>query len=171
MKKIVWMLALACAMGLASGQSDQGLVGEYYDGMSFNNKKMTRTDAQISFFWNNVAPAKGMDPERFSIRWKGKIKAPERGSYIFRAYVDDGIRVKVDGKMVINAWGLHDSERFTGSVWLEAGRYYDLQVDYFNGMLEGEIQLYWQLPSEAIKTPDASGHRDELIASSYFGIR
>jgi len=144
-------------------QAQQGLIGEYYDGTSFDKKVMTRTDAQINFVWDNVAPAKGMDPERFSIRWKGKIKTPERGQYYFRAHVDDGIRVKVNGKMVIDAWGMHDSERFTGSTWLEAGRYYDVSVEYFNGMLEGEIQLYWHLPSEK-----KDGKKDRIISGSYF---
>lgn len=154
-------MALACAVGMASGQSDQGLVGEYYKGSAFEKKVMTRTDAQINFVWNNTAPVEDMDPERFSIRWRGKIKTPETGTYTFRAHVDDGIIVKVNNKTVIDAWDLHDSERFTGSIYLEAGRYYDLYVSYFNGMLEGEIQLFWQLPSE-------TGKRDQIVSGKYF---
>lgn len=161
MKKIIWMMALASVAGLASGQSDQGLRGDYYAGAAFEKKVMTRTDAQINFVWDNIAPVEGMDPERFSIRWWGKIKTPETGTYTFRAHVDDGIKVKVNNQLVIDAWGMHDSERFTGSIYLEAGRYYDLYVSYFNGMLEGEIQLFWQLPSE-------TGKRDQIISSKYF---
>ena len=161
MKKIVWTIVLACVMGIASGQSDQGLRGEYFEGSAFEKKVMTRTDAQINFVWDNTAPVKGMDPERFSIRWRGKIKTPETGTYTFRAHVDDGIIVKVNNTTVIDAWDLHDSERFTGSIYLEAGRYYDLYVSYFNGMLEGEIQLFWQLPSE-------TGKRDQIISSKHF---
>ncbi len=160
-KKTAWTMALACTMGLASSQSDQGLRGEYFEGSDFKKKVMTRTDAQINFVWDNIAPVKGMDPEHFSIRWWGKIKAPETGTYTFRAHVDDGIKVKVNNQLVIDAWGMHDSERFTGTIDLEAGRYYDFYVSYFNGMLEGEIQLFWQLPSE-------SGKRDQIVSGKYF---
>ncbi len=145
-----------------------GLVGEYYDGRNFDRKIMTRTDAKIEFVWNNVAPAAGMDPSDFSVRWKGRIKTPEAGEYRFRAHVDDGIRVKVGDKMVINAWGMHDSEPFSGTVYLEANRFYDLQVDYFNGLLEGEIQLYWQLPSQKPVFGGAFGYNDKVIDSKFF---
>lgn len=168
MKKLAWTIALSGIISMATAQKeDQGLVGDYYEGSDFKKKVMTRTDAQINFVWNNTAPVSGMDPEHFSIRWRGKIRAPETGTYVFRAHVDDGIKVKVNNQLIIDAWGMHDSERFTGSIYLEAGHYYDLYVSYFNGMLEGEIQLFWQLPSEAKKTPDASGHRDKMISGSY----
>lgn len=148
--------------------AQQGLVGEYYNGKNFEEKKMTRTDARINFVWNHVAPAPGIDRYEFSARWKGRLKAPESGNYLFRAHVDDGIRVKVGNQMVINAWGLHDSEPFSGTVYLEAGKMYDLQVDYFNGLLEGEIQLYWQLPSEKPVFGGAFGYNDKVIDSKYY---
>lgn len=148
--------------------AQQGLIGEYYNGKNFEEKKMTRVDAGINFVWNHVAPAPGIDRYKFSARWKGRLKAPESGNYLFRAHVDDGIRVKVGNKMVIDAWGLHDSEPFSGTVYLEAGKMYDLQVDYFNGLLEGEIQLYWQLPSEKPEFGGVFGYNDKVIDGKYY---
>ncbi len=161
MKRLFWTITASCNLVIGAAQSDQGLRAEYYNGSAFQKMVKTRTDAQINFVWDNVAPFEGMDSEHFSIRWRGKIKAPETGTYTFRAHVDDGIIVKVNNQRIIDAWDLHDSERFTGSIYLEAGRYYDLYVSYFNGMLEGEIQLFWQLPS-------ASGKHDEIISGKYF---
>ena len=163
-----WLATFAgicCCLAL---QAQQGLIGEYYNGENFEEKVFTRTDARIHFVWNNVAPAPGMNPQAFSARWKGRIKAPESGNYLFRAHVDDGIRVKVGNQMVINAWGMHDSEPFSGTVYMEAGRMYDLQVEYFNGLLEGEIQLYWQLPSEKPLFGGAFGYNDKPIDSKYY---
>lgn len=131
---------------------------------------MTRTDAQINFVWNNVAPAPGMDAHVFSVRWTGKIQTPETGTYLFRAHVDDGIRVKVNGQMVINAWGLHDSERVSGQIQLEANRQYDLTVEYFNALFEGEIQLYWQLPSEKPVFGGLLGYNDRIIDKRFFTL-
>lgn len=168
MTKTTWFALFAAILCSINISAQQGLVGEYYNGQNFDEKKMTRTDARISFVWDDVAPARGMDPGNFSVRWKGKIQSPESGTFLFRAHVDDGIRVVIGGKMVIDAWGLHDSEPFSGSIYLEAGRLYDLQVDYFNGLLEGEIQLYWQLPSEKPVFGGAFGYHDKLIESKYF---
>ncbi|MBC7775914.1 MAG: OmpA family protein [Phycisphaerae bacterium] len=150
--------------------AQQGLLAEYFNGKNFDQKVLTRTDAQINFVWDNVAPAPGLDPHVFSVRWTGKIKSPETGTYLFRAHVDDGIRVMVDGKKVINAWGMHDSERFVGEIYLKAGQQYSLQVEYFNALFEGEIQLFWQLPSEAPVFQGLLGYNDHLIDSRFFSL-
>lgn len=162
------LAALAGLICLPAAQSQQGLVGEYFNGQAFNEKKLTRTDAQINFVWDNVAPVPGVDPHQFSIRWRGRLKTPRSGVYLFRAQVDDGIRVRIGGQTVIDAWGLHDSERFSGKIALEAGRFYDLEVDYYNGMFEGEIQLYWQLPGDEPHFGGLFGYNDRLIENQYF---
>ena len=166
-KTLFSLLSIAC-FSLITLHAQSGLQGEYFDGQNFERKVMTRTDAQINFVWNNVAPAPGIDAQVFSVRWTGKIQTPETGTYLFRAHVDDGIRVKVNGQTVIDAWGLHDSERVSGQVYLEANRQYDLLVEYFNALFEGEIQLYWQLPSEKPVFGGLLGYNDHLIDKRFF---
>lgn len=150
--------------------AQSGLQGEYYNGQNFDQKVMTRTDAQINFVWDNVAPAPGIHPNVFSVRWTGKLKAPESGKYLFRAHVDDGIRVKLNGQMVINAWGMHDSERFVGEIYLHANQLYNLEVEYFNALFEGEIQLFWQLPSEAPVFNGLLGYNDHPIDPRFLSL-
>lgn len=168
-KLLTILFALLFGLNITA-QAQQGLKGEYFNGQNFEQKVMTRTDARIDFVWDEVSPAPGMDRYVYSIRWTGKILAPETGTYVFRAHVDDGIRVMVAGKSVINAWDLHDSHRFTGEIYLQAGQHYTLQVDYFNGMFEGEIQLYWQLPSEAPVFKGLLGYNDKLIDGKFFSL-
>ena len=72
-------------------KAQQGFQAEYYNGQNFDQKVLTRIDPKIHFVWNNVPPAPGMDPHIYSVRWSGKLKAPESGQYFFRAKVDDGI--------------------------------------------------------------------------------
>lgn len=167
-KPILLSMAVLCCFG-PTLQAQRGLMGEYYNGQNFEQKVLTRYDAQINFVWNNdVRPAPGVDPNVFSVRWTGKIKSPEAGTYVFRAHVDDGIRLKVNGQMVINSWGLHDSEKVSGRIRLEANREYDLVVEYFNALLEGEIQVFWQLPSEAPVFGGALGYNDHIIDGRFF---
>ena len=154
--------------GISLFAQNQGLTGEYYDGSNFEKKVLTRTDQKIDFYWNNEAPARGINPQEYSIRWTGQIKAPKSGKYMFRAKVDDGIRVKVGGQSVINAWGLNDEGKFMGYIDLQEGQLYNLEVEYFNGLLEGEIQLFWQLPGDEPVFGGALGYNDKIIDSKYF---
>jgi outer membrane protein OmpA-like peptidoglycan-associated protein len=141
-------------------RAQQGLKGDYYNGTNFEYKVLTRTDPQIHFDWSNHSPATGIGKSYYSIRWTGQLLAPVSGRYLFSANVDDGIRVWVGNRKIIDAWGLHDSIRFKGAVILEAGKYYDIRVDYFNDLLGGVIELLWQPPNETrTQTPlvDAAG--------------
>lgn len=163
----IWFFALLATKILA--QPVNGLVGEYYDGKSFERLIGTRTDSRLRFAWGRgQAPMAGMNPEAYSVRWTGQILAPESGEYMFRAVVDDGIRVWINGVAVIDAWGMNDSERFTGKIYLEKGKYYSLKVAYFNGLYEGEISLNWQLPSQKPYFNGTFGYNDQPIDGKYF---
>jgi outer membrane protein OmpA-like peptidoglycan-associated protein len=149
-------------------KAQPGLKGEYYNGTNFDRKVGTRIDPAIRFNWRDRTPAKGVDKSYYSIRWTGKLLAPTTGQYGFYAKVDDGIRVWVGNKIVIDSWQLNDSKSFTGTVVLQAGQYYDLRVDYFNAMLEGEIELYWQKPDAKKLFPDRFNTPSEPITAQYF---
>lgn len=169
MKKQQWtILILLFVQQLAFAQNQTGLYGEYYNGKSFDQLVMTRRDADINFVWNYSAPHARMDPGNFSVRWQGQIRAPKTGKYMFRAVVDDGMRLWVNGQKVIDAWGMNDSEPFSGSIALEGGRHYDLKVEYFNGLLEGEVQLRWQMPGEEPFLGGLMGYNDKPIDGQYF---
>ena len=122
-----------------------GLQGEYFDGKDFNRKVATRTDAELNFSWLKP-PINGLRETDYSIRWTGKIYAPVSGVYDFFAKVDDGIRVWVGNKLIVESWQLNNSVKMSGKIVLKAGQYYDLRVDYFNEILGGVIQLFWKMP-------------------------
>jgi outer membrane protein OmpA-like peptidoglycan-associated protein len=126
--------------------AQQGLVGDYYEGTNFEKKVATRIDANIDFKWN-MPPIFSIKSQKYSIRWTGKIKAPESGVYYFSAKVDDGIRVWIGNKLIIDEWNLHDEGHFANKMTFEKGKIYDLKVEYFNALKEGEVHLSWGLPS------------------------
>lgn len=123
-----------------------GLKGEYYNGTNFERKVLTRVDPKLSFTWVGRSPAPGVDRSYYSVRWTGKLLAPASGRYTFYAKVDDGIRIWVGNKNVMDVWQLNDSKKYTGSVVLQAGRSYDLRVEFFNAMYGGVIELFWERP-------------------------
>lgn len=166
MKKLLFFLSLFLLNCTIPLNAQQGLKGEYYSGKDFNVKVFTRIDPQIDFNWRmGTAPAPNMNPEVYSVRWTGRLQAPVSGTYTFSAMVDDGIRVWVGNIKILDAWGMHDSEGFSGKVTLDAGKKYDLKVEYFNGMREGEIHLLWETPDNKAAF---FGHNYKPITSQYF---
>jgi outer membrane protein OmpA-like peptidoglycan-associated protein len=131
---------------LAQQPATTGLKGEYFNGLNFNQKAFTRIDPQVAFDWNWRMPAPGVQREYFSVRWTGKLYAPVSGKYQFSATVDDGVRVWVDGKKVIDEWRKQDDSQFVGEIYLKAKQHYDLKVEYYNDWKGSIIYLFWKTP-------------------------
>lgn len=146
--------------------AQQGLKGEYYTGTNFERKVFTRIDRQLTFSWGkDDSPGPGMPHSYYSIRWTGKLFAPTTGQYRFYAKVDDGIRIWVDNQKLMDSWQLNDSQRYTSSIVLKAGQYYDLRIDYFNDMLGGELELYWQQPDD--KSANRNGTPSQPVSAAF----
>jgi outer membrane protein OmpA-like peptidoglycan-associated protein len=135
-------------LGHTISDAQAGLKAEYYDGQSFNRFVTSRIEPNIDQTWSNTPPVKGIDPANCSIRWTGVLVAPETGVYHFSAFVDDGIRVWLGNILIIDQWGLNDVGQFESAISLVASKEYSLKVEYFNALLEGEIKLIWQKPSD-----------------------
>ena len=155
-------------LGVTHVLAQQGLKGDYYDGDNFQKYVATRIDSKIDLSWLIHPPVAGINPRYCSIRWTGRLFAPESGTYTFSTLVDDGVRVWIGNVKVIDAWDLHDSEDFKGKIVLEKGKLYDLKVEYFNAMIEGEIHLLWELPSEKASFWNFFSNNAKVVGPSYF---
>ncbi|MBC8152733.1 MAG: OmpA family protein [Bacteroidetes bacterium] len=156
--KTVWVVGL---IGLSLGGGSMvaqptkpvngltaGLKGEYFNGPNFEQKVLTRTDPQVDFDWNWQSPGPGVQREYFSARWTGKLYAPTSGKYRFSATVDDGVRVWVGGKKVIDEWRKQDDTQFVGEISLNGKQFYDLRVEYYNDWKGSIISVYWESPED-----------------------
>jgi hypothetical protein len=126
-----------------------GLTGTYYRGANFQQEVMTRNDASINFLWGPSAPDPSLVHRRFSVRWTGQITAQYSENYTFTTVADDGVRVWIGGKLIINDWQDQFATAARGTVKLEAGQTYDIRIDYFeNGAPPAAIRLFWQSKSQ-----------------------
>lgn len=144
MKPILSLFLHFAMLGCLAAQP--GLKAEYYNGTDFNEKVATKIEPMIDLAWNNDPPVPGLNPHDCSIRWTGILNAPKTGTYTFSAKVDDGIRVWVGGILVIDNWKLNDDGHFNGKIIMREGVPYNLKVEYFNALIEGEVRLIWKLP-------------------------
>src|SRR5215212_11179977 len=69
--------------------------GAYFNNADLTSPILTRSDAQINFDWGTTAPATGVAPSTFSVRWTGQIKPTATGAYTFYTTADDGVRLWV----------------------------------------------------------------------------
>jgi len=135
-----------------------GLKAEYYKDWRLTGAPLVRIDPQLDFTWpaGTGGPVPG-SADIFSARWTGKILAPAPGRYTLRIRHDDGIRVWVGGKIVIDDWvGRPMVAESRGDVALETGKANDLKVEYFNGGDRGVLIFYWSTPTQPEEVIPAS---------------
>lgn len=118
-----------------------GIVGHYYNGMRFERKVLERVDRQINFSTNR-SPASGVGYNRFSVRWDGYVYIPQGGSSYLCVEVDDGARVYIDGRVVIDDWAVQPMHRSCRKVRLKKG-WFPLKVEYFEETQKATIRLLW----------------------------
>lgn len=145
---------------LAAGSEQRGLQGEYFRGRDFSGEPvMKRVDSQIAFRWDRSSPTddavargeiaadKALSGDDFSVRWTGKLVPPVSGRYELSAGANDGFRLFVDGRLVLDGW--QPSQRVqTKSVFveLEANRMHDVKLEYFEDVRDAEVRLAWRRP-------------------------
>ncbi|MBD2723011.1 PA14 domain-containing protein [Hymenobacter armeniacus] len=135
---------LAQAQGLPTGT---GLRGDYYEGTNFERFVLTRRDATINFNWGQQPPAPGLPAEDFSVRWTGWLVPPTTGRYVFHVTVDDGIRLWLNDRLLLNEWRGQPQSSYTAAVELRAGEPYHLRVDYCQYGLDTRVFVTWEPPA------------------------
>jgi hypothetical protein len=123
-----------------------GLRGDYYTGQNFEEYVLTRTDPVIDFGWSDTAPDPALPNNSFSVRWTGDVSAQFTETYSFYTITDDGIRVWVNGKLIIDNWTLHGDTEDTGTIDLVAGHSYSIVLEYFENTSGATARLGWQSP-------------------------
>lgn len=124
-----------------------GVKAEYFNNEELSSPAATvRTDASINFDWGRYKPTPELNENSFSVRWTGKLTAPESGNYTLGFSADDGARIYLDGQLFVEAWSSNPKRTVTKEIMLEAGRSYDLRMEYFQHNRESNARLVWSYP-------------------------
>ena len=141
---------------LRSPEGARGLKAEFFANRNFEGAPvLSRVDEAVNFDWGMNGPAAGVPADDFSARWTGKLVPAVSGKYQIGATADDGLRVYLDGKLIAEDWTDHAPTTRTGEVTLEAGRSYDIRLDYYEGRIGAVARLVWQPPAQASRSPYA----------------
>lgn len=129
------------------GGAGNGLKGDYFTNLDFTGLAFTRTDAVIDLDWGSASPGGSLPANRFAVRWSGQIQAPTTEEYVFCAGSDDGIRVRINGAVIVDNYYDHAFQTSCGTVNMTAGQKVAITVDYYNNGAPGAAKLQWWYPS------------------------
>jgi|GEM_PF-3155984 len=134
-----------------------GLRGTYFDNIDFTNQVLERVDPTINFNWGTGSPDNSIGVNTFSIRWEGEIQAPLDGNYTFHTTTDDGVRLWIDGTLVIDKWIDQAPRKWTGNFSMQQGAKYDIKMEYYENGGGAVAQFRWS----------ASGVSEDIIPQEY----
>ncbi len=140
-----------------------GLRGEYFDNKTLTGPPaFVRVDPNIDFDWNISSPGDGVQADFFSVRWTGRLAVPETRVYELTVTTEDGVRLWIDGKLLVDSWVNRGRTTDRTSVRLEAGPPHDLKVEYYQNRGTASASLGWDF------TPGGS---DALLESALKAAR
>jgi len=128
------LLTLAIGDASACNAPANSFCVDYFNYSSSNNfigsAVFTTTEPSIDHTWNNTSPNPSVPVYNFSGHWQGQFNF-NAGNYIFSALADDGVRVLIDGQLVIDGWKPQAATQYTATVAMSAGQHL-VEVLYFH---------------------------------------
>jgi len=105
-------------------------LGEYFAGQSLAGAPvLVRNDTSIDFNWGLGSPAAGVPVDQFSARWTRQLNFRE-AHYRFTVWADDGVRLWVDGELLIDQWRDGVIEGLAVERFMPGGRH-SLRLEYY----------------------------------------
>ncbi len=132
---------------IVSIEGEPGLKAEYFNNSNIDGEPFfSRIDklAHQNLIWGAYIPElkEGMD---FSIRWTGEITVPVTGDYNFIVVGDDGYRLSIDDRSVVEDWTDHNFTRRSNYIHLEEGRSYDFKLEFFQSSGWPYLEVIYEL--------------------------
>ncbi len=150
-----------------SSLGDKGLLGEYFNNRELDGEPvLTRIDEGIDFNWETASPAPGVvAADLFSVRWSGSFVAPGSGVYELGVVSDNGCRLYLDGKLVIDSW-IIDKASSLRSIYieLEKERVYPIRLEFFEnvGTCEAHLGLAYYGQGNEVEQAEAAARAADV---------
>ena len=163
LRLVVLAAGLSLCLVTARAQTN-GVIGIYFKGMDLAEPILKRYDPMINFDWGSESPSPSVPEDQFSVRWTGEVLAQFSEEYTFYTDSDDGVRLWINGKQLINNWTDHGPTEDKGVIRLAAGQRYELVMEFFENGGGALARLSWSSKS----TPKAVVPRTSLFPKDVF---
>jgi hypothetical protein len=122
-----------------------GLRSQYFDNKNFTGLALERRDLSVDFDWGAGSPDAAMGADTFGIRWVGKVKVDLPDMYTFYTYTDDGVRLWVDGQIIIDRWTDQTATEWSSPIVLDIGLH-SILLEYYENIGDAVARLSWSSP-------------------------
>lgn len=128
-------------------RNGMGLRVSYYDDLRHNNvyHKLSRIDSVVHI---NHAGVGLSDTSRFSVSWTGYIEPLYTQKYRLYTNTDEGVRLWVDGRLIISKRDTTNAAEYSDSVAMIAGLRYPVRMEVFETVGASSASLSWSSSSQ-----------------------
>jgi hypothetical protein len=117
--------------------------GEYWPNRDLSGAPaLVRNDPAVNYDWASGSPDVALPNNNYSARWT-RTAHFHQGTYRFHALADDGVRLWVDDRLVIDAWYDHSAHELMTDRALTAGTH-SLKVEYYEHGGDSRISVWWE---------------------------
>lgn len=140
-----WMPVPASSLShVSEGKREPGLNAAYFNNIELQGEPvLERIDPALNFRWTLYSPDPSVNFDFFSVRWTGTLTAPASGRYKIGITGNDGYRLYLDGRLIIDNWKSQTVSTQLADVDFIKGRDYDMRVEYFESSGVSSLKLIW----------------------------
>jgi glucose/arabinose dehydrogenase len=121
--------------------------GEYFANANLSGTPtLTRNDPSVDFLWHSDSPDPRVPADNFSVRWS-KSEYLVAGRYKFTTVTDDGVRLFVDDRNIIDEWHGQSASVHEATVDLDSGLH-AIRMEYFDSGWDAQAKLSWDSTSD-----------------------
>ena len=155
---------------LFSYDNKPGIKAEYYNNKELSGEPAkTLIDKQINYEWQDNAPMEGINKDNFSVRWTTTLKAPKNGNYVLDIISDDGARLYIDDKLVINDWNDHAAQNSSTTINFKNNETHKIVLEYYENGGDATIKLGWRDSDEDLIRDAVAAAKNSEIALVFAG--
>lgn len=124
----------------------EGLQAEYFNNITLSGEAaLKRVDKAIDFHWTLYAPDPAINVDFYSVRWTGKLTAPATGTFKIGLEGNDGYRLYINNKIIIDNWKKQTYKTTVADYLFEKGKRYDIRIEFFEPVGNATIKLIWNV--------------------------
>ncbi|MFC4144344.1 glycoside hydrolase family 3 N-terminal domain-containing protein [Pedobacter mendelii] len=126
-----------------------GLAADYFSTIDLSGTPaMSRVDKRLDFMWTLYPPNEKIKNDNYSIRWQGEVKAPKSGTYKIGLEGNDGYRLFINDKLIIDQWEKSSYHTRLVDFNFEADKSYPVKVEFKEPKGNAHIKLIWNFGIE-----------------------
>lgn len=151
--------------GMELDDKPSGLYAEYFKGKEFTDKPVYEcVDSQIAFNWGYDKPNPKLPEDHFCIRWTGYLCPDRSGIYKLGKVSDDGTRLYLDGKLIVDEWVDQPETTKLAEVELVAGKEYEIRMEYYESTRDAIAKLVWMRPeSDSFQNAVNAARKSDVV--------